>query len=80
MDNRIRFGWNNAYNYIMGIKDAYVAKFGQLDTYSCIEMAQRLHTDEYSNYFSTGRWIKTHLCGSIAPTIRSKNVFQREDP
>ena len=23
MDSRTRFGWNVAYNYIMGIKDAY---------------------------------------------------------
>ena len=62
MDNRTRFGWNNAYSYIMGIKDAYVAKFGQMDTYSCIEMAQRLQTDEYSNFL---RCTDIHVCGAL---------------
>lgn len=62
MDNRTKFSWNNAYNYIMGIKDAYVTKFGQMDTYSCIEMAQRLHTDEYSNFL---RCTDIHVCGAL---------------
>ena len=62
MDSRTRFGWNVAYNYIMGIKDAYMAEFGRLDTLSCVEMAQRLHTAEYSNFL---RCVDIHVCGAL---------------
>ena len=49
-ENRTKFMWNVAFNYIMKIKDDYIEAFGELDTFSIKEMCERLNTPEYNNF------------------------------
>lgn len=49
-ENRTKFMWNVAYNYVMKIKDDYIEAFGELDTFSIKEMCERLDTPEYNNF------------------------------
>ena len=49
-ENRTKFMWNVAFNYIIKIKDDYIEAFGELDTFSIKEMCERLNTPEYNNF------------------------------
>lgn len=42
--------WNNAFNYLMKIKNDYINTFGSLDTLSIADMCVRLNTKEYRNF------------------------------
>lgn len=42
--------WNNAFNYLMKIKNDYINIFGSLDTLSIADMCVRLNTKEYRNF------------------------------
>ena len=46
----MNYEWNNAYQYIMKIKQDYVNQFGKVDTYSIDDMCQKLNTKEYNNF------------------------------
>ena len=62
MNNRKKYSWNPAFNYIMKIKDAYVARFGKCDTYSIETMAMKLGTEELKNFV---RCVEFHVNGSL---------------
>lgn len=42
--------WNNAFNYLMKIKNDYINTFGSFDTLSIADMCVRLNTKEYRNF------------------------------
>lgn len=48
------YEWNNAYNYIINIKNEYMKKFhlDKLDTYSLKTMCEKLNTKEYNNFLN----------------------------
>ena len=59
-----QYKWNNAYNYIMLLKERYINQFSKLDTFDVRELAKRLvpFYPEYDNFL---KCLDIHVQGSL---------------
>ena len=62
--SKSEYAWNNAYNYVMLLKERYINQFGKLDTFDIRKLAEQL-SPSYSEYANFLNCLDIHVQGSL---------------